>query len=304
MAPHSTSLTGAGHISRLRAAAVGAVAALSLLALASDQALVPQRIVSVIPATTEILFAVGAGAQVIGVGSYDRHPAEVNRLPRVGGLVDPDIETIITLRPDLVVAYATQRDLLAQLARARIPVFQYEHGSLSDIIDTVRALGARTGHAAQGQRVAARMEADLAAIRERVRDRPRPRTILVFAREPNSLRNLFASGGFGFQHDMLEIAGGANVFAEINRRAVQANTEAILAAAPDVVLEVSDGSELLDADIAREIDVWSTLPGLPAVRGGRVHFLVGSDLVVPGPRITDATARLARALHPDAFEQE
>lgn len=262
----------------------------------------PQRIVSVIPAVTEILFAVGAGPQVVGVSSYDSTPPEVNRLPRVGGLIDPDIETIISLRPDLVVAYDTQIDLLEQLARADIPVAEYTHGTLADVLDTIRTLGARTGHAANAERAARRIEADLAAIRERVGRRERPRVVLVFAREPYSLRNLFASGGVGFLHDVLEAAGGRNVFGDIMRPAVQANTEALLAAAPDVVIEVRSGAEMADENVDQEIRVWQALPGLPAVRNGRVRFLIGSDFVVPGPRVADAAARLARVLHPEAFE--
>ena len=92
-----------------------------LLAGAMAQA-PPSRIVSVVPAATEMLFAIGAGPRVVAVSSYDHEPPEVDRLPRVGALLDPDLERIIGLRPDLIVAYGTQHELQQQLTRAMIPV--------------------------------------------------------------------------------------------------------------------------------------------------------------------------------------
>ena len=105
----------------------------------------PARIVSLVPATTEMLFAVGAGDRVVGVGSFDRFPPEVERIQRVGALLDPDVERILALRPDLVVVYRSQTDLLAQLARAQIPPFVYAHAGLADVTATLRELGARVG---------------------------------------------------------------------------------------------------------------------------------------------------------------
>ena len=273
--------------------------AASLILVAGLGAQAPQRIVSIIPAVTEILFAIGAGSEVVGVGSYDQFPPEIADLPRIGGLIDPDIETIIALRPDLVVPYTTQVDLIAQLGRAGIPLFHYSHGTLPDILTTVRQLGNRTDRAHRAEEVARGIEADLAAIAEAVSGRPRPRTLLVIAREPGSLRNVFASGGSGFQHDMLTLAGGENVFDGSVSRAAQVTTETILQAAPDVVLEVRADQSLSPSEIAREVAAWQALPSLPAVRNSRVVLLTGSDLVIPGPRIVQGAARFAGALHPD-----
>ena len=107
----------------------------------------PGRIVSLVPAVTEMLFAIGAGPQVIAISSYDQDPPEVQRLPRVGALLDPDVERILSLRPDLVVTYGSQTDLKQQLDRASIPIFDYRHAGLADITATIRRLGAATGHA-------------------------------------------------------------------------------------------------------------------------------------------------------------
>ncbi len=177
----------------------------------------------------------GAGPRVAAVSSYDRYPPEVGRLPRVGALVDPDVERILSLRPDLVVAYASQTDLLAQLGRAGIPVYIYRHGSLADITAGMRALGSRIGMPAEAERAAADIEHGLAEVRASVAGRPRPRTVLVIGREPQSLRAISVSGGFGFLHDLLDLAGGDNVFGDVKRESMMVATETILAKQPDVI---------------------------------------------------------------------
>ncbi len=101
----------------------------------------PQRIVSVVPSVTESLFAIGAGPRVVGVGSFDKYPPEVERLPRVGALIDPDVERILSLRPDLVVTYASQDDLNAQLAHAGIRTFPYKHGGVDEILELDSRVG-------------------------------------------------------------------------------------------------------------------------------------------------------------------
>ena len=261
----------------------------------------PQRIISIVPSLTETLFAIGAGPQVVGVGTFDTHPSDVATLPRVGGLIDPDMERIFALRPDLVILHGSQQDQIQQLTRANIPVFSYAHGGLADTLSVIRQLGARTGHTTNGERVAGAIEERLADLRARIGGRTRPRVLLVFGREPRSLRNIYASGGFGFLHDMLEAAGGDNVFADVPRESVQLTSEAIMTAAPDVIIELTYDERMTPDNQAAEIAVWNRLSAIPAVRDGRVHLLLGNQFVVPGPRLAEATAAIARALHPSAF---
>jgi len=262
----------------------------------------PRRIVSLIPAVTEMIFAMGAGDRVVGVSAYDRYPPQVDRLPRVGGLIDPNIERIFSLKPDLVIVYDTQEDLKQRLDRAAIPFYRYEHRALPDIAATMRSVGARVGAGERANQLATGMEADLDAIRRMVSGQPRFKTLLVFGRDPGSLRNIYASGGYGFLHDMLEVAGGDDVFADTKQQSVQASTEMILARRPEVIIELHYGDSLKSADLQREAAVWDALPSIPAVRAHRVYLLVGDEFVVPGPRVVSATRTLARTLHPSVFK--
>jgi len=278
-----------------------ALVAMSLAGAAQPSGPPPARIVSLIPATTEILFAMGAGNRLVGAGNYDRFPPEVDKLPRVGGLLDPDTERILALRPDLVILYATQSDLRARLDRASVPYYSYEHRAMPDIMQTIRAIGARIGAAESAERVAAGMEQSLADIRRAVAGRPRLKTMLIFGREPGTLRGVLASGGYGFLSDLLDVAGSENAFADIKQQSVQASTEMLLARRPDAIVELRYGDDRRAVNIDQELSVWKTLPSIPAVRNHRLHLLVGDEFVVPGPRIVNAARRLAEALHPGAL---
>lgn len=261
----------------------------------------PRRIVSLVPAITEMLFAIGAGPQVVAVSSYDEFPPEVKALPKVGALLDPDTERILATRPDLVVVYGSQSELHEQLQRAGLRAFSYRHGGIATTLDTIRELGAATGHRQESESLVSSLQARLDAVRQRVRGRPPPRTLLVFERQPGTLRDIYASGGEGFLHDMLNIAGGRNVFADVSRESVQPSIETLLARAPDVILEVR-ATGLIEKIPAAERDAWAALSSVPAVKNGHVHLMTGDYLVVPGPRLAMATEAFARVLHPDAFK--
>lgn len=262
----------------------------------------PQRIVSLVPATTEMLFAIGAGGRVAGVSSYGSYPPEAEKLPRLGGLLNPNVERLLALRPDLVVVYSTQAELRRQLEGGAVPTFLYVHRGLPDITQTIRALGARIDAAAPANALANRIESQLAAIRTRVAGRPRPRTLLVIGREAGALRGVLASGGYGFLHDMVELAGGSDALADIARESVTMSTEMLLSRGPEVIIELHYGADLKLDRIDSERAVWNRLESLPAVKTGRVYLLVGDEFVVPGPRIVTAAERFARVLHPDAWK--
>jgi iron complex transport system substrate-binding protein len=268
---------------------------------AEGHAATPHRIVSLVPAVTQMLFTIGAGPRVVGVSTFDRFPPEVVNLPKVGGLLDPNIETIVRLRPDLVAIDASQEELGGKLAALQIPAFAYSHPGLADVTRTIRDLGNQLGLRAEAERAANSITSRLDDIRRRVAGRPRPTTLIVFGREPSSLRDIYASGSVGFLADIFNLAGGENVLAGMHRESLQVTTETILGARPEVIVELQPGDGRTRERQADE--AWQTLASVPAVRNHRVYVLVGDEFVVPGPRVVEAAERIARVLHPEAFEQ-
>ncbi len=256
---------------------------------------VPKRIISLIPAVTEMLFAIGAGDQVAGVSSFDTFPPEATTRPAVGGLFDPNYEKILSLRPDLVVTYGSQDELVRRLDATNIPHYSYRHGGLSHITSTIRDLGRVTGHVDQAERVATGIEAELDAVRKDARGRPSPKVLLVFGREDGSLRGLFVSGGVGFLNDLVVAAGGQNVMADVQREGLQLSAEQLLVRAPEVVIELRAGGNWDQDRITRELAVWRTAR-IPAARSGRITILTDPALVIPGPRVGIAARAIAVAL--------
>jgi iron complex transport system substrate-binding protein len=265
------------------------------LAYASPQ-LEPRRIVSLVPAVTEMLFALGAGDRVVGVSNFDKFPPEVTKIAQVGALLDPNLDRILSLKPDLVIVYYSQTDLQTQLQRATVASFSYKHAGLADVTDTLRAVGARIGRAEQARAIATEIESKIGTLRMRYASGARPKTLVVFGRENFALRGIYASGGRGFVHDMLTVAGGDNVFADVDREAVQATTELILARRPDVIIELRADPMTAEAE-RKEVTTWNQLASLPAVRAKRVHIITDPRTVIPGPRVVEGVEIIAERLH-------
>jgi iron complex transport system substrate-binding protein len=261
----------------------------------------PRRIISFIPAVTEMLFALGVGDRVVAVGSFDKYPPEIQTLPRVGALLDPNLERILSLRPDLVTVYGSQTDLRAQLEAAKVPLFVYSHADLSDVTKTILELGARVGRTDRARELTAEISRALSAVQQRVSNRPRPSTLIVFGRESYTLRGIYASGGYGFIHDMVVAAGGDNVFADMKQQAVQATAELIIARRPNVILELRAEPFAPDQQ-AKELASWKPLSSVPAVRSGRIHIIADPRTVIPGPRVAEGAAVIGRILHPESFK--
>ena len=267
------------------------------LPVTPQTARVPARIVSLIPAVTEMLFALGAGDRVVGVSSFDRFPPAVAKIQKVGALLDPDLERILSLKPDLVVMYHTQADLRKQLDRAGVPVYVYSHAGLPDVTSTLRSVGTRIGLGDRAAKLGAGIEARIDAIRKAAAQGPRPRTLIVFSRENYALRGIYASGGIGFVHDMATAAGAQNIFADMNRQAVQATTELILARRPEVILELRADPMTPDEE-GKELAVWQQLASVPAVANRRVYIITDPRTVIPGPRVVEGIEALAARIRP------
>lgn len=259
---------------------------------AAGQSQAARRVISLVPAATETLFAVGAGDRVVGVSSHDTWPPEVRTRPRVGALLDPDLERILVLRPDLVVVDPGHRTLTARLEAAGVAHAAYATGSVADALEAIGRLGHLVGHGPEGEALAKRVERELEAVRESVTG-SRRRVLLVFGRRTGSFANLFVSGGVGFLHELQEIAGGDNVFAEVQHASFKAGLEAVLARRPEVVVEARPQIDDADPAIAEIIADWATLPGFG---DARVVIATGAAFVVPGPRMPEAARSLAELL--------
>jgi len=259
---------------------------------------IPQRIIATAPSMVECLFALGAGQQVVGVGDFATYPPEARAKPRVGGEMNPNFERILSLQPDLVVVQGKAESLDAFCQRYGIALLRIEPDDIATTTAGMHTLGRAVGREAEADRLVARIRLDLAAVALRVAGRPRPKVFLCLGRQIGSLRSLFSTGRGTFLAELLAVAGGENVLADIEQPYPQVSKESLVRRAPDVVIELHPGRVLSEADRQGVLADWKALGTLPAAAQGRVHVLTDDFLLIPGPRMARVAERLASVLHP------
>ncbi|HMI87944.1 MAG TPA: helical backbone metal receptor [Polyangiaceae bacterium] len=252
----------------------------------------PQRIVSLSPSTTEILFAVGAGQRVVGRSRFCDYPPEATSLPVVGGFVDANLEEIVRLSPDLVVgARGPAGPLLAdKLQSLGIATLFPPTQSIAQIESAISEIAVRVGAAEGGASVVASMRARQKAIAAAVADEARVRTLLVFGVAP-----IVVAGPESFPSEMIELANGQNVMRSGGAYPA-VNAETLITLDPEVVINAAVAGATGQAGaIDRDAPGWRELR---AVRQGHLMPLTDETALRPGPRTADGIAAIARILHP------
>jgi iron complex transport system substrate-binding protein len=252
------------------------------------------RVVSISPSATETMFAIGAGALLVGRSKYCDYPPEAASLPVVGGYADPSLEAIVARAPTLVVgARGPAGPALEQALAARsIETFFPETESIAQIEQMISALGKRLGREAGAVEAVARIEAARRRVAAAVAGKPRVRVVLLFDVSP-----IFAAGPGGFPDDALREAGGENLITQGGAYPT-IDIERLLALDPDVVLdgaaEAHGGAAVSKVATLRDTPGWRELR---AIREGHVLAISVPTVLRPGPRIGEGLITLARALH-------
>ena len=254
----------------------------------------PTRIVSLVPSATELLFGLGAEDRLVGVTDYCDFPAAARGKPSVGGMVSPSLETIVALRPDLVIATdeGNREETFGQLRRLGIPIFLVRAHRLADVSTVITRVAELIGQPAAARAMIEPMERRIAAVRRAVVPFPRPRVLYVVWPEP-----LIVPGRDAIVTDMIDVAGGASITAGDGEAYPRFSLEAALARGPQVIILVTHGSATGHA--ARE--KFDRFASLPAVRTGRVYTANGDLMHRYTPRVVEGLEWLARAIHPQAF---
>jgi len=272
------------------------------LALAACALAAPQRIVSTTPAITETLFALGLGDRVAGVTDYCHYPPEARNKPKIGGYLRPSVESIVALRPDLVVVERSPVNLNSQLARLSIATVEVELRTLGELFSAIDKIAAAAGVPDRGASLRGSLERQLDQIRAAVKPYSRPTLMFIVGRTPGTLTNLVAAGGGSYLTELIAIGGGVNVFADAPASYPKVSMEEVLARNPDVIVDLANMGGQLGATEAQKrevLELWRKYP-VKAAQQARV-FAVDSDIfVVPGPRVVEAARAFAKMLHPEA----
>jgi iron complex transport system substrate-binding protein len=250
----------------------------------------PQRIISVVPSVTEMLFAFGLADKVIGVGDYDEFPPEVKTKPRVGGLINPNIEKIIDMHPDIVITYGSQQVLTERLQSLGIRMFPFVHGNVEQTLQFMLSLGKVVGTEERAQQVVRQIRAALDELRTHAPP-VRPKVLIVHDRGAGTLGSFYSVGSRAFQHDLIEIAGGRNLFGDVDSETIQPTLEEVISRRPDIILETLS-PPLNELEVAQRKRDWGRL----RLAGVRIYIEGESYLLGPGPRLALAAQRISELI--------
>ncbi len=257
----------------------------------------PARIVSLVPSVTEIVFSLGAEERLVGRTDFCDYPAAVRGKPSVGGMVNPNLETLVALKPDLVVATdeGNREETFRQLERLRIPIYLVHANRIAETVDLIARVGELTGRQAEVPRLIGEMQRRIDAVRRAVAPFPRPRVLYVLWPEP-----LIVPGRASMLTELIEIAGGTSITAGDGDAYPRLSLEAAVARAPEVIILADHSTGASTAGRASP-EKWQGLVSVPAIRAGRLHSADLSILHRYGSRVPDGLETLARMIHPEAF---
>jgi ABC-type Fe3+-hydroxamate transport system substrate-binding protein len=264
-----------------------AAALLLALALGAPAARAAERIVSLNPSLTAMLVALGAEDRIVGIDDRSALQQQgLAHLPRVGGLFNPSLESVVGLAPDLVVLVpsAQQRDLRTRIEGLGIEVLELPNISLEELLASIEVLGGLVDRRQEALERVAQIRAAFAAARSAAAGKPSPRVVFALQRDP-----LYVVGEGSFLDAMLDAAGATNLGAALGGPYPQAGLEWLIASSPDVILDASETAE----DAAA---YWSQWSSLPAVATGRVVALAPAEVTLPGPYVDRGLQRLVAAL--------
>ena len=254
---------------------------------------IPKRVVSLAPSITEILFAIGAGDSVVGVTEFCDFPPEAKTKPHVGDS-RPNLESILALQPDLVLAVEVIRDdVLETLEQLKIPLFILEAKSLEQIYSHVQTLGRMLNRLPEANALAQDMRQEIRAVGEKTKSLVKPRVLYVLYPEP-----FITVGPGSFIHQLIEIAGGDNIAKDAGHPYPRLSMEVVVKRDPEILLFPSMGGKSANES---DLSQWRRWAQMSAVKNDRLHYVPWTVISRPGPRIVQGLTALAQVMHPDLF---
>jgi iron complex transport system substrate-binding protein len=261
----------------------------------------PQRIVSLSPNVTEIIYGLGAWDKIVGVTMYSDFPPEAKTIPNVGGWVNPNLEAIVRLKPDLVIFMTDQDSIFGDnIRKLGLNTLSIDSNkSIKDIQNSILQLGKILQKEQEAENLAARIRSNLEEMSSKTSRVPRKRVLFVVGRNPGTLEDIYVIGRDNYINELINLAGGENVV-KSNRFALKIAKDAILSFDPEVIIEIIyDKTDNRDSTI----ETWSGLKEISAVKNNEVHIVSSSELLRPSQRIIEGAYILAHILHPEVFER-
>lgn len=258
----------------------------------------PNRIVSLVPTQTEILFALGLGDRVVGVTEFCDYPAEAGAKPKVGGFATPNAELIVVAQPDLVLAGVIQEEFIRQFEEAGLTVVALEALSLPQTLEKIRLVGRITGADEAAESLVQSMKQRIDTVADRVSglsEEQKPTVFFEVWPEP-----LTTGGARSFLNSLIVTAGGKNIAGDVDLDWVTYSPEMVLARNPQVIIFSHHGESTQTVEQLKARKGWEKVA---AIQQNRIGYIEDQNLLVrAGPRVVEGLERVAKYLHPELFE--
>jgi len=260
----------------------------------------PQRIVSLSPSVTEILYGVGAWPQVIAVSQFCTYPDDVKNKPRVNGWDKTNLEQVMALKPDFVIGVEAQEPFLRdKLTGLGVRSLFVKSQTLADIMASMEEIGRVTGHEQEAADLSVKTQAQIDAVRKAVGDRPHPQVLCVVDRVPGTIRDLYTATKGSYLDELITIAGGDSIAPQGDHGYGKINKEAVLTLNPEVIIDMVQGSK---GNFGEDpIAVWNELREVRAVRDKRIYPMTDPSVIHPSQFVGHTALVFAKALHPESF---
>jgi iron complex transport system substrate-binding protein len=261
----------------------------------------PQRIISLAPSVTEVLFALGLGDRVVGVTQHCRYPAAALAKAKVGDYYQPDYEAILALKPDLVILLPEHEEAQEYLDRLGVKTLMVNHFTIQGILDSILLIGRTCGRAEVAEEMVQEIRERMETIRRRTMSLPAPRVMVSVGRNMGSggIKDVYVCGQDGFYDQMIELAGGRNALQGGGVKFPIVSGEGILRLNPQVILDVVPDLAERGWKEEKILRQWDLLSQVDAVAHRRVHLLSQGFAVIPGPRFILILEEMARLIHPE-----
>ncbi len=262
-----------------------------------------QRIVSLAPSITEILFALNLGPQVVGDTKFCDYPPAAENKSKIGGYYDVNYEAIVALEPDVVILLEEHSKARRHLKKLDINTLQVNNQTVNGILDTITTIGKRCDRTQKAKELVTNLRRRMKNIREKTAGRRKPKALVCIGRNMGTqgLKDVYVAGRDGFYSRLVQLAGGKNAYSGTKVAFPKISQEGLLTLNPEVILDMAadlkESDNVTKADVVRE---WQKLEEIKAVKNDRVHVLTADYVTVPGPRFIHLLEKMARALHPEA----
>ena len=260
----------------------------------------PQRIVSLSPSVTEILYGIGAWPQVIAVSQFCTYPDDVKNKPRVNGWDKTNLEQVMALKPDFVIGVEAQAPFLRdKLNEMGIHSLFIKDQTLADVFASFGEIGRASGHEQEATALSTKTQGEIDAVRKAVADRPHPRVLCVVDRVPGTIRDLYTATKGSYLDELISIAGGESIAPQGEHGYGKINKEAVLTLNPEVIIDMVQGSK---GNFGEDpIAVWNELGEVRAVREKRIYSMSDPSVIHPSQFVGHTAQVFAKALHPESF---